>query len=126
MSFGITSKYEGKEVRCEMNKKGHVRTNWNKRYFVLDFPSKKLQYFVNSSREVEKGRYLLDSESTAVAAPDEGKHKYIIHLTARTSDSADKNSLFISAEGASTRDQWLEFFNVTYCFLVFLFCSVLF
>lgn len=91
-----------------LNKKGHVRRNWNIRWFKVE-PGR-LSYWKNPETAKLKGEVRLDSETVVDYAKEVKKpHAFVISRTAAGGQTSYE--LFVSANNALDMNDWMKAIN---------------
>ena len=90
-------------------KRGHFRTNWNKRFFHLDFDQKTLNYYTNEKKQECKASYLIQPSAAVKIMPESTKLPRILCLKAIHNDS--ENTLMMYTEMPDELDKWQEMFE---------------
>jgi len=78
-------------------KKGHLRTNWNIRYFVIK--EKELIYYVDNSREKQKGQENLTNCNVEKVERDQRKYCLLMKLST-------KKEYLLAAGKEEEQDEW--------------------
>ncbi|XP_072340330.1 differentially expressed in FDCP 6 homolog isoform X2 [Scyliorhinus torazame] len=104
LALGIQSVYEELVLdvmqKGYMWKKGHVRRNWNERWFVLK--TSHIHYYVNEDLKEKKGEIQLDMDSKVEVLPDkEGKRCLFCIKTAN-------RTFELSASDTKRRQEWID------------------
>jgi hypothetical protein len=94
-----------------LTKEGHIRKNWNRRYFVLEGSrlTDAVQYYQDETLSKKKGEIPLTQCSIVDTFEGKGQQQYCFEITTtkKNGNNAEKIKYYLCAENELEKNRWI-------------------